>query len=163
MVEDGDLTESEGRRMKAKNMSGIDLAKDPNARGGRGGAGGGKGAKVTEAEVKGLVKGAERHIAARLGIQMHPQLKRWVTADGKRASPEQMAAFNEGVRLAEVKIRDNAATNTKTPLSGALAAADAAEPAKPAAKDQFTVGQIYTNPKGQRGKYLGNGKWEEVK
>jgi hypothetical protein len=167
MLANGEITPEEARRMRAKNVSGIDLAKDPNATGrsgGRGGAGG-AGGKVTEAEVKGTIKDAEKHIASSLGLQVHPVSKKWVGADGKPADPAKVEALNEAVRKAGVLIRDNQAAGKKTGLTPALEAAGATAPvatAKPA-EDKFKVGTIYKNGKGQQAKYLGQGKWEEVK
>lgn len=165
MLANGDLTPEEARRMRAKNVSGIDLAKDPNARGGSRGGAGGAGGKITEAEVKGTIKDAEKHIAASMGLQVHPVSKKWVGADGKPVDAVQLAKFNESVRRAGVLIRDNQAAGKKTGLTPALEAAGAPAPAAAAkpAEDKFKVGQVYKNGKGQQAKYLGQNKWEEVK
>lgn len=163
MVEDGDISEDDARRLKIKNLSGIDPARSVNGNG-RGGGRVPAAIRVTENEVKGTLKDVERNIAAAVGIQLNPASKRWVTADGKPASPELIKTYNEAYNRAAVKIRDNQASGKKTGLSSALEAASSqgAAPA-PVTSDQFKTGQIYTNPKGQKGKYLGSGKWEEVK
>lgn len=86
---------------------------------------------------------------------------------GAPATPAAQATASSGTRLkipaSPPSTLDTGLDEEAQKLVNAAVAAVSGKDAGPAsAQDKFTVGQIYTDARGNRAKYLGNGKWQEI-
>jgi len=123
-------------------------------------AGGGGGpAKVrppSAAEMKRIGDEAENDTAARAGLRRDKG--RWVTSDGKPASPDMLGMLAK-VRAAALAHAENEIRAGRRPSGTAATEAgrsEAGDPAPAAQRaGQFTQGQVYVNAKGERAKYGG--------
>ena len=158
MREDGDLSDVEANEAEL-------AAFNIRPRAGRGGGGGvGKDGKPTEAAVKGAIADVTKALAADEGLRFSGVTKSWVNADGSPAKPEALARLDKKAEAAATRMRDGAAKGKLVPMSEALDEARKPEvvPPKPE-PSRFKVGQMYTNPKGQKAIYQADNTWKEVK